>query len=115
MSNGDVYRDAQVGWVCPLCKRANAPWVRQCDCKEAINKWGEPIHVPAVWPDSTSGPLPKPVITYGSGGTAQTCGVVYCAAGETYADFDTLLERSLTENAAVLQALADYDKGADSE
>lgn len=20
------------GWVCPLCKRVNAPWVSQCPC-----------------------------------------------------------------------------------
>ena len=83
MSNGDVYRDAQVGWVCPLCKRANAPWVRQCDCKEAVNT--------------------KPIITIAdSGTTAPTGNVIW-----THANFQESLERSLTENAAVYQALAD--------
>lgn len=23
----------QYGWVCPLCGRANAPWMSQCTCK----------------------------------------------------------------------------------
>ena len=22
----------QYGWVCPLCGRANAPWISQCNC-----------------------------------------------------------------------------------
>ena len=108
----DIYRDAQIRWVCPLCKRANAPWVRQCDCKEGINKWGEPIYVPAQWPaEGTAAPLPKPTITITDNGTtAPTNDVIW-----THANFQESLERSLTENAAVYQALADYDRGADSE
>lgn len=29
------------GWVCPLCGRANAPWVNQCPCKPAtiLKNW----------------------------------------------------------------------------
>lgn len=25
--------DIKYGWVCPLCGRANAPWMSQCTCK----------------------------------------------------------------------------------
>jgi len=28
---------AEQGWECPRCGRINAPWVRQCDCRE--NYW----------------------------------------------------------------------------
>ena len=24
------------GWLCPRCKRINAPWVSQCTCNETI-------------------------------------------------------------------------------
>ena len=101
----DVYRDTQMGWVCPLCKRANAPWVRQCDCKQVVS-------VPAQWPaDSTAGPLPKPVVTIADNGTtAPTNDVIW-----THPNFQESLERSLTENAAVYQALADYDAGKRNE
>ena len=27
----------QYGWVCPLCGRANAPFVRSCDCAGTPN------------------------------------------------------------------------------
>ena len=39
----------QEGWLCPRCKKVNAPWVPHCDCKsedkessQKINesKWG---------------------------------------------------------------------------
>ena len=25
-----------IGWVCPLCGRANAPWVEQCKCIDVV-------------------------------------------------------------------------------
>lgn len=28
----------QYGWICPLCGRANAPWLNQCPCKP-ITTW----------------------------------------------------------------------------
>lgn len=28
----------QYGWVCPLCGRANAPWLNQCPC-QPIKTW----------------------------------------------------------------------------
>lgn len=25
------------GWLCPRCKRVNAPWVPSCSCNESLN------------------------------------------------------------------------------
>ena len=96
----------QQGWQCPLCGTVYAPWVYKCGCKQVVS-------VPAQWPvDGTAGPPPKPVITIAGSGTtaAATNGIIW-----THADFQEALERSMEENAAVCQALADYHKGADSE
>lgn len=39
------------GWLCPRCKRVNAPWVSQCTCNETITTntpvTGDP---PFTWP-----------------------------------------------------------------
>ena len=95
----DTLPTIQQGWQCPMCGTVYAPWVYKCGCKQVVS-------VPAQWPvDSTAGPLPKPIITIAdSGTTAPTGNVVW-----THANFEESLERILTENAAVLQALADYD------
>ena len=51
----------QKGWVCPLCGRANAPWVAQCSCK--------PQEVKITHTDenkSTAGPHPSATTSYTS-------------------------------------------------
>ena len=40
---------AQQGWVCPRCKRVNAPWVSQCDCK--------PSQISMTWEVTTGEPV----------------------------------------------------------
>lgn len=27
----------QEGWLCPRCKKVNAPWVPSCSCNESLN------------------------------------------------------------------------------
>lgn len=44
------------GWVCPRCKRVNAPWVKECSC------WPGTA-ITAIWPEghrypSTGDPVP---------------------------------------------------------
>lgn len=29
----------QEGWLCPRCKRINAPWISQCLCKDTQQYW----------------------------------------------------------------------------
>ena len=75
-----------ISWACPRCGRVNPPRYYVCPC----------THWP---PQMTTGTEP----VHGSGITWFS------------AEFERSLSASLTENAAVYQALADYDKGADSE
>jgi hypothetical protein len=45
----------QYGWVCPLCGRANAPWISQCPCMPTTT-WSGPIWSSSEWtntPDYT--------------------------------------------------------------
>ena len=44
----------QYGWVCPLCGRANAPWISQCPC-QPITTWFGPTWSSSEWttPDYT--------------------------------------------------------------
>ena len=37
INSNPSYR-AEEGWLCPRCKRINAPWVRQCDCSPSNDK-----------------------------------------------------------------------------
>lgn len=39
------------GWLCPRCKRVNAPWVSQCTCNETITT-NTPVtrDPPFTWP-----------------------------------------------------------------
>lgn len=46
----------QYGWVCPLCGRANAPWISQCPCMPTT-VWSGPIWSSTEWtstPDHTT-------------------------------------------------------------
>ena len=46
----------QYGWVCPLCGRANAPWISQCPCMPTTT-WSGPIWSSTEWtniPDHTT-------------------------------------------------------------
>lgn len=46
----------QYGWVCPLCGRANAPWISQCPCMPTTT-WSGPIWSSSEWtftPDHTT-------------------------------------------------------------
>ena len=42
------------GWLCPRCKRVNAPWVSQCTCNETITT-NTPVtrDPPFTWPSDT--------------------------------------------------------------
>ena len=33
-----------MGWVCPLCKKVNAPWIPNCDCIDKKNDYIEPSY-----------------------------------------------------------------------
>lgn len=76
------------GWICPRCKRSNAPHIDSCDCPtdltfEEINikmKPSLPPQPPYIWPDDMERyrrimPKPKPyqppglgpVLIYGIG------------------------------------------------
>lgn len=37
----------QVGWLCPRCKKVNAPWVSQCSCENNLK-----ININEPWADS---------------------------------------------------------------
>lgn len=37
----------QVGWLCPRCKKVNAPWVSQCSCENNLK-----ININDPWADS---------------------------------------------------------------
>lgn len=45
----------QQGWICPVCKRVYAPWVKECEaCNGAkVDPVVEPYH---PWPPITSWP-----------------------------------------------------------
>jgi hypothetical protein len=55
------------GWVCPVCGRGNAPWVKTCNCTR-------PVSVPMRdYPEirklpETGDPLPPPTFTTCKGG-----------------------------------------------
>ena len=38
---------AQEGWICPRCRKVNAPWVMQCSCNRntyVLSKVGAPYY-----------------------------------------------------------------------
>ena len=42
LKNGsDLY---EKGWVCPKCRRVNAPWIASCPCSEYKGYWNQPIY-----------------------------------------------------------------------
>jgi hypothetical protein len=41
------------GWVCPLCGKANAPWVPQCGCDKKAN---ETVYPFTPWYPGTADP-----------------------------------------------------------
>ena len=45
------------GWVCPLCGKANAPWVSECNC--AVPRAPEFYPVPVIGPFFTPQELPS--------------------------------------------------------
>ena len=59
------------GWICPRCKKVNAPDVKQCDCKQEKNDFeelkkyiGEPEPIPQYYPDWPYKPYPYPYWTH---------------------------------------------------
>ena len=44
----------QYGWVCPLCGRANAPWISQCPCQPTVTTWTGPIWSSPEWTNTPS-------------------------------------------------------------
>lgn len=69
----------QTGWICPLCGKANAPWVPQCHCNSPscpapqypYGPWQVPPDHPVPQPYWPSQPLQypeRPIITCCAGG-----------------------------------------------
>lgn len=74
------------GWVCPLCGRANAPWVTSCACVSAVPVAPQPYPYP-WWPTSTHDPV-----------------TIYCGGGRSggYGDRAGCPRRDLTRRALVI-------------
>lgn len=74
------------GWLCPRCKRVNAPWVSQCTCNETITT-NTPIvgDQPFTWPSdinwATCCDTAKKASTalYSSDKTTSVTGVCSCS------------------------------------
>lgn len=39
----------QEGWLCPRCKKVNAPWVPSCSCNESLNPLRDYYTIPHEW------------------------------------------------------------------
>lgn len=39
----------QEGWLCPRCRRVNAPWTPSCSCSESLNPLRDYYDLPHDW------------------------------------------------------------------
>lgn len=58
-----MIEENKTGWICPRCRKVNAPWKSSCDCSGNEYYWPVPYH-----PILPSYPQPvwiePPIITY---------------------------------------------------